>query len=121
MTDLWIVLAGGSGAAARYVIDSASKLVARRDLPFGTFAINVTGSFLLALLVGAVLFHDADSQLRSIGGVGFCGGYTTFSAASLETVRLAQRRERLTAAAYAVGTLVACLGVAVLGIWLAGG
>jgi CrcB protein len=82
--------------------------------------INVTGSFLLGLVTGLVLAHGLPAEWRAILGTGFLGGYTTFSTASYETVRLAQQRRYRAALFNGVGMLVLALAAAGLGLWLGG-
>lgn len=120
MTPLLIALAGGLGAAARFVADG---VVARHNpfpFPLGTVVINVTGSLLLGLLTGAVIAHSGGPNgVQLILGTGFLGGYTTFSTASVEAVRLAAGARALTLSfAHAAGMLVLGLGAAALGLWL---
>ncbi|NYI42743.1 fluoride efflux transporter FluC [Demequina lutea] len=119
MTPLLIALAGGLGAASRFVVDGA---VAHRNpfrFPLGTLVINVSGSLLLGLLTGAVLAHGGSSEVKLILGTGFLGGYTTFSTASVEAVRLAAGTRSLALAfAHATGMLVLSLAAAGLGLWL---
>ena len=86
-----IALAGGLGAATRFVVDGEIRRRFSSTFPWATVTINVTGSLLLGVLAGVVLFHGSPDDLRLIAGVGFCGGYTTFSTATVETVRLAQQ------------------------------
>ena len=106
----WVAGAGAAGALARFVLDGAVKARWATAFPLGTLLINVTGSLLLGVLTGLVLFHGEPSTVRTIAGTGFCGGYTTFSTASFETVRLAQQGRTGLAALNAIGTL----GVTVL-------
>jgi fluoride exporter len=120
MTTLWLTLAGGAGAIARYLIDSGIRTRWRIDLPVGTLAINISGSLLLGILTGLVIAHGSPSQLRTIVGTGFCGGYTTFSAASVETVRLAQKRRWPACLGYASGSLVLAALAAWAGLALVG-
>lgn len=120
MTTVWIALAGSAGAMARFVVDGAIKHRRTSPFPWATLAINVSGSFLLGVLTGAVLFHDAARDLELILGVGFCGGYTTFSTASFETVRLIQNQHYTTAAANAFGSLLITLAAAGAGMAITG-
>jgi len=120
MTPLLIALAGGLGAAARFVVDGA---VAHRNhfrFPLGTVVINVTGSLLLGLLTGTVIAHGGGpNELQLVLGTGFLGGYTTFSTASVEAVRLAAGTRALALSfAHAAGMLVLSLAAAGLGLWL---
>lgn len=120
VTIILLGLAGGLGAAARFVVDGLVRSKIRSALPVGTIAINLTGSFLLGLLAGAVIVHAAQPELHAIAGTGFLGGYTTFSTASFETVRLIQSRRTGLAVLNAVGTAVAAVGAAAVGLALAG-
>ena len=120
MTVLLVLLAGGAGAVARFVVDGAVR--ARRDtaFPWATLLINVTGSLLLGVLTGLVEARSAPGALRTVLGTGFCGGYTTFSTASFETVRLLQRGRYAAAAGNAAATLGLTVAAATAGIALAG-
>lgn len=118
MMAVWIALAGGGGALARFVLDGAARSRWAREFPWPTLGINVTGSLLLGVLTGLVLFQGDPSALRLIVGTGFCGGYTTFSTASFETVRLVQRGSILLAVSNTVGTLILTVGAGALGLWV---
>jgi fluoride exporter len=120
MTALWLTLAGGLGASTRYVIDSQLRLRWQVEFPVGTLLINVTGSLVLGVLTGLVIAHGASTDLRTIAGTGFCGGYTTFSAASTETVRLAEQRRWTACLSYAAGSLLLALLAAGAGLALTG-
>nr|WP_217498885.1 fluoride efflux transporter CrcB [Leifsonia sp. C5G2] len=111
-------LAGGVGAVARLVLDGLLRARVRLAFPLGTTVINVTGSFLLGLVTGLALAHGLPPEWRAALGTGFLGGYTTFSTASYETVRLAQQRRYRAALANGVGMLVLALAAAGLGLWL---
>ena len=74
MIAVWVALAGSAGAVMRFVVDSALRARSGSSLPWPTVLINVTGSLLLGILAGAVLFHDAPTAMLTIAGVGFCGG-----------------------------------------------
>jgi len=114
---LWVALAGGVGAVARFVLDgSVRSRVA--SFPVGTMVVNVTGSFVLGVVTGLTLAHVVPEELRLVVGTGFCGGYTTFSTASFETVRLVEQRRVGAALLNGVGTLVVTVCVAGLGLWL---
>lgn len=119
---LLVALGGGLGAVARFVVDA---VVARRNpfrLPLGTMLINITGSLLLGLVTGLLAAGPTGSTgatVRAVLGTGFCGGYTTFSTASVETVRLWVAEGSSTGVRYAVTTLVASIAAAALGLGLA--
>jgi fluoride exporter len=110
---VWVGLAaaGGLGAIARFVLDTAVSERAGRALPFGTLAVNLTGAFVLGALSGAGVGGDA---LR-LAGTGFVGAYTTFSTWMLESHRLAEEGERSAAALNVAGSLVLGFGAAAPG------
>jgi CrcB protein len=112
------LLAGALGALARFLIDALIKQRWRASFPLGTVVINVTGSLLLGVLAGAVLFHGESSTWQTVVGTGFCGGYTTFSTASFETVRLVQQHRRMQALANAIGSLVSSVAACAVGLAL---
>jgi fluoride exporter len=111
MTPLLLALAGGLGAASRLVVDGLVRHHVRLDFPWATALINVSGSFLLGLLVGV----DGGGRWHDVAGTGFLGGYTTFSTASLETAGLLLDRRPLAAVANGLGVLVACVAGASAG------
>lgn len=117
---LWVGLAGGGGALARYLLDRAIGSWARPDLPVGTITINITGSLVLGVLVGLVSHHGAPRALSLVAGTGFCGGYTTFSTASFEAVRLLQERRMRSALVSLALTVGGTLAAAGAGLALAG-
>lgn len=110
-----IGLAGGLGSAARFLLDGviASLLPARYRL--GMFVVNVSGSLLLGLVTGGADARLLHSGLELILGVGLLGGYTTFSAASPEPVRLVRQRRILAALLHSLGMLITSVEAAALG------
>jgi len=111
------VLAGGFGALARAELCDAVARRVRPGWPWGTFVVNLLGSFLLGVVVGVL---DVDG--RAIAGTGFLGAFTVYATFALETVEQVERGDRLRAAAYVVasvllGTLVAIAGIALTGAW----
>ena len=101
-TALLICLAGGLGAALRLVLDSLIRTRLKSTYPVGTAVINLTGSLLLGLLTGLTTGYLVPQQYQLIIGTGLLGGYTTFSAASVETVRLLEDRRYVAAAVHVV-------------------
>lgn len=119
VTVILLGLAGGLGAGTRFVIDGLVRARVRTALPVGTIVINVTGSFLLGLLAGAVIAHAVPAELQAIAGTGFLGGYTTFSTASFETVRLIQSGRTGLALLNGIGTAAAAVAAAAAGLAIA--
>ncbi|QRV01529.1 fluoride efflux transporter CrcB [Arcanobacterium phocisimile] len=90
--------AGGFGAVCRYWVDAGTKMAITTPTPFSTAVINMLGSFFLGF-IAATQFDPAWSVVL---GVGFCGGFTTFSTASVEVAILLRDKRRLYAVNYAV-------------------
>jgi fluoride exporter len=106
VTALLVALGAAVGAPLRFLL--ATRFDGRA--PWGTFAVNVAGSFLLGVLSAASLSSDELALL----GVGFCGGFTTYSAFAVQTHALGLRR----GAAYAAATIVVSLAACALGFAL---
>ncbi len=115
---LALSLAGGLGAASRFFVDGFVRSRIRLSYPLGTTVINVSGSLLLGFVTGLALAHALPEEWRLILGGGFLGGYTTFSTASFETVRLAQDGRYSAALSNGFGMLAGSLLAAGLGLWL---
>lgn len=114
-----ICAGGGVGAALRFVVDGwVRSMIVRTPFPLATAAINVSGSFLLGLLTGLYLGGVVSGGWEAALGAGVLGGYTTFSTASVETVRLLVAGENRTASLSGLGVLVAGVLAALLGLWV---
>lgn len=116
MIGLLVGLAGGLGAGCRFLLDGviSSRVVAR--LPVATLTINVLGSFLLGVLTGWA--GELYPGLGRVLGVGFLGGFTTFSTASVELVRLARDERPVAAIVLGAGMLALSLLAAIAGLVL---
>lgn len=122
MIPLLVFVGGAVGAPARYLLDLrvsgwAQRRWSRR-IPVGTLVVNVLGCLILGALYGVLHSHSLP-QLAALLGTGFCGGLTTFSTFSVETVELIQRRQTAAATGYVALSLVLGLGVAAAGYALA--
>lgn len=113
---LGVAVAGGAGAAVRMFLDGVLKSALGTRAPWATGIINLSGSLLLGFLAGLVAAHAVGPDTQAILGVGFLGGYTTFSTASVETYRLLQERRWTVALLYAVGMAVLASVAAALGL-----
>lgn len=105
---------GAIGSAARFLLGARFPAIEGR-LPISTLLVNVTGSLLIGLLIPSLATRP---EARAFLVVGICGGYTTFSAFSLETVGLLQTGRPGVAFLYMVVSLVLCLGATWLGLQL---
>ncbi|HEY6812364.1 MAG TPA: fluoride efflux transporter CrcB [Propionibacteriaceae bacterium] len=115
LTALSICVAGGMGAALRLVLDGLIRARVKSTYPVGTTVINITGSFLLGLVTGLATSQLVSHQWQLVVGTGFLGGYTTFSTASFETVRLIEDRRYVAAAFNGLGMLLICTASAAIG------
>jgi CrcB protein len=107
------VAAAAIGAPLRYI--------AERAIPgrAGTFVVNVSGSLLLGVLTGLVLYHSFPKTARVVLGVGFCGAYTTFSGFTYETARLVEEGAIREALGNSIATVLVCGLAAAAGLALA--
>ncbi len=117
----WVafVAAAAIGAPLRYIVDLSIGARAEGAFPWGTFAINTTGSFALGVLTGLGLYHAFPKTPRVVLGTGFCGAYTTFSTFTFETVRLVEEGAVREALSNVLATVVVCAGAAALGLAVA--
>jgi CrcB protein len=104
---LFVGLGGGLGAIARYVVGSQATRVFGTGWPYGTFVINIVGGLCMGLLISTLAHRGGGDQerWRLLLGVGVLGGFTTFSAFSLDTALMIERRQLVSAALYAAGSV----------------
>jgi len=115
-----VIAGGGLGSAGRYLVSLWMSQHAGTSFPWGTLSVNIAGSFLIGLL--ATLADESgkfgvDTRLFLIGGV--LGGFTTFSAFSLESWQLLDHGEPVRAMVYVVSSVVLALAAAIAGVALA--
>jgi CrcB protein len=119
MTLLLIVMAAGAvGVGLRYVLDAAITNRAGDAFPWSTLVINVLGAFALGLIVALLTGHSIGEPLRPALTVGLLGGFTTFSAVTVEAVSLAEDGMLARAALYVLVTNVVGIAAAVAGLAL---
>src|SRR5687768_6678422 len=113
-----IALGGAVGSVLRYGIGSVLQQRVGAGFPVGTFVVNVTGSLLLGFLVRYLLATPASPELRAALTIGLCGGYTTFSTFSLETLRLLEEGNWGRAGFYVVASVALSLLATAAGLAL---
>ena len=119
MAVLLVSLGGGIGSAARYLVGGWFASRFGPAFPYGTFFINVSGSFIIGFFLALAQERlTLGPSWRLFFAVGFVGGYTTFSTFEYESIRLLQDRELLLAALYMVGSVVTGAFAAIAGIAL---
>jgi len=107
MSYLLVFVGGGLGASLRHLINLICARCIGTGFPWGTFIINISGSTVMGLIAGYLAFKGEASQpWRLFVMTGILGGYTTFSAFSLDTALLYERGELGLAAAYVLGSVV---------------
>jgi CrcB protein len=114
---LWIALGGALGSMARFWCQNAFAQKFGETFPLGTLVINVTGSFLIGAFAGMIApagKWEAPISVRLFFATGVCGGFTTFSSFSLQTLDLARRGAWANAALYSALSLILCL----VAVWL---
>jgi fluoride exporter len=116
---LAVALLAGVGAVARYVLDSVVQRHHRSTFPLGTMVININGSFVLGLITGLATHQGLGSRTALIVGIGFCGGFTTFSTWMWESLVLTRANAVRAAAVNMFGTIALGLVAAAAGLGLA--
>lgn len=117
MTYLWVALGAALGGVLRYWCYGAAVRLGAELFPWGTLFINVAGSAVIgffATMTGVDGRLLVSPETRIFVMAGFCGGFTTFSTFSLETLRLVQDRQWMAASMNVAGSVVLCLA----GVWL---
>jgi len=116
MIIVGLLVAGGCGALLRYEVELGVRRRLGPAFPFGTLLINVSGSFVLGLLVGLAEHGGVRPDVVTVLGTGLLGAYTTFSTFTFDTVGLTERGRMGAAAANLGASLVLGLAAAALGL-----
>lgn len=115
MGNLFIVMAGGAvGAGARHLFGRWTLASFGPDYPYGTLGVNLIGGLLMGLLIGLLASRGGNEQARLLLGIGVLGGFTTFSAFSLDVALMIQRDALALAGGYVlmsiIGSIAALFG-----------
>ncbi len=117
---LLVAAGGGIGAAIRHLVNVASARLMGTALPWGTLAINIAGCFAMGVFIELLARRfNASNELRLFVATGVLGGFTTFSAFSLDFAVLWERGATLAAAGYVFASVLGSLAAVFLGLWLA--
>jgi CrcB protein len=116
VTGLLVALGAALGAPARYLTDRAVQARLHSAFPFGTFLVNVVGSFILGTVAGSAAHGGASPHVSAAIGTGFCGALTTYSTFSYETLRLAEGRRVTLSILNVIGSIALGLGAAAVGV-----
>jgi CrcB protein len=116
---LLVVVGGGIGAGIRHLTNIGALRLVGSSYPWGTMAINIVGSFAMGLFIAMLMRRGGSDQLRLFVATGIFGGFTTFSAFSLDFATLWERGATLPALGYALASVVGAIIALFLGLWLA--
>jgi CrcB protein len=116
---LLVALGGGIGAMGRHGLSQLTMRAFGPGFPVGTLAANVLGGLLMGLLVGWLATKDGGHNLRLLLGVGLLGGFTTFSAFSLQAFIMLEKGRYGALAAYVGGSVVLAIAAIALGLYIA--
>jgi CrcB protein len=116
MIFVLIAVGGAAGSLLRYLIGGAVQRMSAAGFPIGTMFVNVSGCFLVGILVRQFLNMQVSPELRAFLIVGFCGGFTTFSTFSAETLGLIEGGEYGRATIYVLLSVVLCLAATFMGM-----
>jgi CrcB protein len=121
MLNIFLVAAGGAiGAAARHLVNGLALRLLGPAFPWGTMAVNIAGSLAMGLFIELLARRfNASNELRLFVATGILGGFTTFSAFSLDVAVLWERGAALPAAGYALASVAGSVLALFLGLWLA--
>jgi CrcB protein len=115
---LYVLIGGAAGAGLRFEVGRAALRVAGPGFPWGTLIVNLSGGLLMGLLAGAMAGEGMTSRpLWLLLGVGVLGGFTTFSAFSLDLFQMLERGQAGPAALYGLASVVGALALLFLGWW----
>ncbi len=114
-----IFVGGGLGSLARYGLGKWVSGILPVTFPYGTLAANIVSALLLGLFLGATIAKpENDNQLRFLIAVGFCGGFSTFSTFSAETLELFRNGLFFYAGMNVIGSLIICVLMIMAGMWI---
>lgn len=109
MIYLLIALGGAAGSVLRYLLGGVVQRTSSSGFPIGTMFVNVSGCFVIGILVRQFMNMQLSPEMRALLIVGFCGGFTTFSTFSAETIGLIEGGEYARASTYVIMSVGLCL------------
>ncbi|RUX06765.1 MULTISPECIES: fluoride efflux transporter CrcB [unclassified Mesorhizobium] len=116
---LLVAVGGGIGAGIRHLTSMGALRLVGPNYPWGTMAINIIGSFAMGLFIAVLVRRGGSNELRLFVATGILGGFTTFSAFSLDFATLWERGATLPAFGYALASVIGAIIALFLGLWLA--
>jgi CrcB protein len=116
---LLVGLGGGAGSILRYLCQRWFAAIYSHSFPWGTFAVNVAGCFLIGLFWGLTFkSFDSNEHWKLFLMTGICGGFTTFSAFTLESIGLLKEGKTGLFFSYVITSVIICIGITLVGMKL---
>lgn len=116
---IYVALGGALGASGRHLVDQWALRNMGTGFPWGTFIVNVVGSLVMGILIGWLMTKHGGQNLKLFLATGFLGGFTTFSAFSLDAITLLERKAYTPFIAYIAGSVIVALFALWAGLTLA--
>jgi CrcB protein len=116
---LLVVVGGGIGAGIRHLTNIGALRLVGPNYPWGTMVINIVGSFAMGLFIATLMRRGGSNELRLFVATGIFGGFTTFSAFSLDFATLWERGATIPPLGYALASVVGAIVALFVGLWLA--
>jgi fluoride exporter len=116
---LLIVIGGGIGSGVRHLTNMGALRLVGPNYPWGTMVINIVGSFAMGLFIAILVRRGGSNEVRLFVATGILGGFTTFSAFSLDFATLWDRGATVSAFGYALASVIGAIIALFLGLWLA--
>jgi len=111
---LYVAFGGALGASGRHLVGQWAQRSLGAGFPYGTFIVNVVGSLLMGLVIGWLMTREGSDNLKLFLATGFLGGFTTFSAFSLDAMTLLERKAFTPFLTYVGGSVL----IAILALWI---
>ena len=116
---LLVVVGGGIGAGIRHLTNIGALRLVGPNYPWGTMVINIVGSFAMGLFIATLARRGGSNEVRLFVATGIFGGFTTFSAFSLDFATLWERGATIPALGYALASVIGAIVALFAGLWLA--
>jgi len=116
MAYLWVAIGGALGSVARFWFANLMAVLVGAEFPWGTLIINIAGSFVISFFGASTARFNIPYEARVFVTVGLCGGFTTFSSFSLQTIDLIRTGQPTRAALYVAASVILCLAGCAAGL-----
>jgi CrcB protein len=116
----YVAFGGAMGSMCRYMVQTLFKQYATTSFPIGTFVVNIFGGFLMGAWIAIIVYllPEKGKDMHLLGAVGFLGGFTTFSAFTIEAYLLIERGELAQSVFYIAGSVFFSLFAFFAGMWI---